>query len=120
MKLTRARKIALAVATAWAPTYLVLFFCVLVFTFLGFPTGLRSNTGSKAMPPALLVIFPLHFFTMLLGIVILVVYLLHALQNEKFDQNTRLLWAILLAVGGLVTMPIYFYKYVLPLSDDPP
>ena len=118
MRLTRGRKIALGIATAWTPTYMVLFLGFFILTFLGAATGARGGAPAKGIPTSFLIMFPFHIFTMLVGIGLLVVYVLHALQNEKLDQNTRLLWAVLISVGSLVAMPIYFYMYVLPLSDD--
>lgn len=49
---------------------------------------------------------------------LLAIYLIHVLQNDKLDKDTRLLWAILIFVGSMIAMPIYFYKYILPLQDD--
>jgi hypothetical protein len=64
------------------------------------------------------VILPLHAFTILLGFVLMTIYMLLALKNEKLEEQVRLLWAILLFVGGPIAMPVYFFKYVLPASDD--
>lgn len=118
VRLTRGKKIALAVATAWPPLYMILFLSVFVLTFLSFATMTKGAAGPKEMPTPFLVIFPLHVVTMLLGMGLLVIYVLHALQNERLDQNTRLLWAVLMFVGNYIAMPIYFCKYVLPLQDD--
>jgi len=120
MRLTRGKKIALAVATAWPPLYVVLFMAVFVLTFIGFAVTARDSAPPKGIPTPFLVIFPLHIFTMLLGFGLLVIYVLHALQNEKLDQHARQLWAILLFVGSFIAMPIYFFKHILPLQDDDP
>jgi hypothetical protein len=118
VRLTRGKKIALALATAWPPLYMILFLGVFMLTFLNFATMTNGAGGPKHIPTPFLVLFPLHALTMLLGIGLLVIYVLHALQNEKLDQNTRVLWAVLIFVGNYIAMPIYFYKYVLPLQDD--
>lgn len=118
MRLTRGKKLALAIATAWTPLYVILFTGFIAFTFIGLsvePSGEAPPTG---MPLPLLVILPLHLITMALSMALLVVYVLHALQNTKLDQNTRNLWALLIFVGNFFAMPIYFYKYILPLQDD--
>lgn len=118
MRLTRGKKIALAVATVWPPLYMLLFLGVFVVAFASLSTASQAGAPPQGMPTLFLVILPLHILTMIEGLGLLVVYVLHALNNEKLDQNTRLLWAILLFVGQFIAMLIYFYQYVLPLSDD--
>ena len=118
MRLTRGKKVALAIATAWPPVYMMLFLGFFAFTFFNLAVARGGGPPPKGMPIAFLVIFPLHAFTMLASMALLVVYVLHALQNNKLDQNTKHLWAILLFVGNFIAMPIYFYKYILPLQDD--
>ena len=118
MRLTRGKKVALAIATAWPPVYMIVFLCFILITFLTFVSAAQGGTPPKGIPTPFLIIFPLHIFTMLLSLALLVVYVLHALQNEKLDRSSRPLWAILIFVGSFIAMPIYFYKYVLPLRDD--
>ncbi len=48
----------------------------------------------------------------------LLVYL-HAMQNEKLPQQSRYIWAVLIFAGPVIAMPAYFFKHVLPLTDDP-
>ena len=118
VRLTRGKKIALAVATAWPPLYLILFLGVFLLTFLSIATMTQGPGGPQAIPTPFLVIFPLHFLTILVSIALCITYVVHALQNEKLDQDNRMLWAVLIIVGNFIIMPIYFYKCVLPLQDD--
>ncbi len=121
MKLSRTRKILLGVATCWPPLYVLLFIVVWVSLFARFVAAAHGspNVTPDDFPSGVfLAIFPLHVLTMVVGLGLLVVYVLHALNNTKLEQNTRVLWAILLFVGNVIAMPIYFFKFVLPLEDD--
>jgi hypothetical protein len=89
-----------------------------VFNFFSFAVVRGGGPPPMGLPVSFLIIFPLHALTMLASMGLLVVYVLHALQNNKLDQNTKHMWAILLFVGNFIAMPIYFYKCILPLQDD--
>ena len=86
-----------------------------IFMFTNFPAMAGKSEG---MPTMFKVIFPLHIFTMLEMFALLIVYVLRALKNERLDQNTRLLWAILLFVGNMLAFPIYYCLHILRPRDS--
>jgi hypothetical protein len=54
MRLTRGKKIALGIATAWAPAHLLVFMgAIFTFMFLRFTTEARGGTPAKGIPTVL-------------------------------------------------------------------
>ncbi len=107
--MSKAQKIILAAFTAWPFLYLILFMCtVFGMIFYGF-----SNEGnSSGMPPIMAVIFILHFLTMIELIALLVIYILHVFRTERMPQDKKVLWAVILFLGNMIAMPIYWYLYI--------
>ncbi|WP_428267972.1 hypothetical protein [Haliangium sp.] len=93
------RHLLLGTLTAWPLVYMVLFIASIVLTPM------------EAIPMDLL--FTVHGATMLLTFGLLAYYLVHALRSPM-PSNERLLWAILLVMGGMLTMPIYWYLHIWP------
>ncbi len=62
------------------------------------------------------VLIGLHIGTMLLIIALLVVYLRDAYSNPCVEDNKRAFWAVVLFMGNMIAMPIYWWVY---LRRDP-
>lgn len=113
--MTHIQKSLLLGATVWPVLYIVGFFGFILWT-MAFIAG-----GPQAGPPPMpgfFVLFALHLLTMLTLLGLLAIYVILALKNEALDQNGRILWAIFMCVGGLIAMPIYFFKYVWPSAPQ--
>jgi hypothetical protein len=117
MRLTRAQKVLLGLATAWPPTYIILLRRFYAATFHAFSAAM-NGTGSLHDFPELPVPFLVHFLMGVLGVALVTTYVLHAAHNDKLGQNGKAIWAILLFFGNWITMPIYFCIHILPLRDD--
>ncbi len=111
--MTTSSKILLGAATAWPIIYMFVFIVTIFSTMRG------AFNGGGFEEPSLMPIFVLHMFTALETLVLLVFYVVHAIRNERLDQNTRLLWAILLFVGNMVAMPIYYIMNIWPTHAEP-
>jgi len=124
MRLTRGKKLALGVATAWPLFYLFLVFALIASfvaaaSFGGGPTFITGR-APHGVPTVFLVLFPLHFLTVILSMGLLIVYVLHAIKNPKLSPSDRQLWAVMIFIGSFVAVPTYYFMHVLPLTDDPP
>ena len=68
---------------------------------------------NNEFPLILLIIFPLHLITILLSLALFILYLIDILINNKsLVDDKKILWVVLLFVGGFITMPFYWYMYV--------
>lgn len=98
----------LGALTLWPPLYLVLFLVViLIATVQG--DGDPDDAGFL-IPFS--VLMGLHIGTMLLIIALLIVYIRDAYSNPRIDDNKRTFWAIVLFMGNMIAMPIYWWVYL--------
>src|SRR6266851_4214923 len=107
--MTKPAKVLLGIVTIWPAIYMAFFFmavCLLFASFLGVP----SEGG---YPGRLLgILFPLHLGT-ILGIVGLgCFYIYHLFKNDLIDQDKKALWAVILLMGNMISMPVYWYLYI--------
>ena len=59
-----------------------------------------------------MIIFPLHFLTMLEIIVLLVIYIGHLFRTDRVPQDKKALWAVVLLLGNMIAMPVYWCLYI--------
>ncbi|NQY07428.1 MAG: PLDc N-terminal domain-containing protein, partial [Flavobacteriaceae bacterium] len=45
---------------------------------------------------------------------LLVYYIIHAVKNQKFDSNQRLMWILILVLAGMIGNIIYYFVEILP------
>jgi hypothetical protein len=68
---------------------------------------------TPAGPPALFqYIFLPHIFTMLLTFVLVAFYIVHVFKNRALKDDRRVLWAVVLFMGGIVAAPIYWWLFI--------
>jgi len=99
-------KIALGAATLWPFVYLVIFFGFI------FSSILFSPGGSGSFPAMFAVLFALHIFTMLLIMGLSIFYIVDVFKNNRVDKDKKALWAVVIFLGNMIAMPIYWYLYI--------
>src|SRR6185436_1345417 len=101
----KSSKLLLAGATVWPFFYMVFFFAfVMLMMFL--------NTTGGEPPVWFFIIFPLHFLTILLIFALTVFYVVNVFRNDRVAKDMKVLWAVVLFMGGIIAMPIYWYLYI--------
>ncbi len=108
------RRVALGVATLWPFLYIVFFIVV-----IGIATvrGGGEPDNELIIPEALL--FALHIFTMLVVVLLMVVYLVHAYRSEELVGDKKTFWVIALFMGNLLAMPVYWWMFLRPGRKKP-
>jgi hypothetical protein len=100
-------KILIGLATCWPVIYLGVFF------FAVFSTLPSTGAGGGAPPGDLFsVILPLHLITMLWIVGLTVFYIVDVFRNRAVTDDKRVLWAVVLFMGNMISMPIYWYLYI--------
>jgi hypothetical protein len=113
--MSRGKAIALAVFTAWPFLYIVLFSCAMAAMMMSD----FAAPGRPSGPPVIVwVIFPLHFLTMLEMLVLLGIYLSHLFRTDRVPQDKKALWAVVLFLGNMIAMPVYWYFYIWRQHDN--
>lgn len=105
--MSNSKKILLGFLAIWPFFYMILFFSFIFYMMFASFSG-----ESEAFTPLVLIIFPLHFLTMIEIAVALTLYIIHAFKNKSFNSDKRLLWTVVIFMGNIISMPIYWYLFV--------
>lgn len=124
-KLSKRTKIILGIATLWPIIYVGLFIVLwftLVFVLAFTAASAPSSSAPAAFPPAFPVFFfaimALHFLTMLWSLALLAIYIVDVFKNKRMDQEKKALWAVVLFLGNVFAMIVYWYLYVWREPQD--
>ena len=85
----------------------------------------NSSRGpmNPIFPVGIGLFFLCHMLTILLMLVLMPLYIILAVKDERHDQTTRIIWVVLLATMGMFANPVYWYLYiwrqVRPLAEPP-
>ncbi len=107
--MSKGKAITLAVFTVWPFLYMILFMCTIFgMVICDFSGGGHSSDPSNIM----MIIFPLHFLTILEIFGLLVIYIVHVFKTDIVSQDKKALWAVVLFLGNMIAMPVYWYLYI--------
>jgi hypothetical protein len=102
-------KILLGLATLWPFLYIIFFF-LFIFSSILFMPGSGENESGPPFFFALL--FALHFLTMIWIMGLTVFYMVNVFRNDRVDKDKKVLWAVVIFMGNMIAMPIYWYLYI--------
>lgn len=69
-------------------------------------------------PAGFILIFVLHMFTILLSFLLMPLYIILAVKNERLDQTMRIVWVVLACTVGMVSNAVYWYLYIWRRPDE--
>ena len=107
--MTKSKAIALAAFTVWPFVYMLLFMASFLLTFA--TMGHQQNSANE-IPWMFKIIIPLHIFTMLEVFVLIAIYIIHLFKTASVAQDKKALWAVVLFMGNIFAMPVYWYLHV--------
>lgn len=107
--MSKGKAITLGIFTIWPFLYMIIFMSSIFGMMM---LGFAGNTPSSEPPFIMMVILPLHFFTMFEIFVLIVIYIINVFKTERVPQDKKALWAVVLFLGNLISMPIYWYLYI--------
>ena len=107
--MTRGKRIALAVFTVWPFLYIILFFGSILGTMI---LASVCNGPPKWLFGVMFVILILHFLTMIEVFSLIAIYIIHVFKTDRIPRDKKVLWAVVLFLGNMLAMPVYWYLYV--------
>lgn len=110
--MSKPAKIALLLATLWPVAYMFLFFCFIITMMVLMPQQ-QAATGS-GLPVWFAAFFVVHFLTIFLVLGLTVIYIINVFRNNRVAQDKKALWAVVIFLGNIVAMPVYWYLYIWP------
>lgn len=63
--------------------------------------------------------FIVHGFIVALNLSLLVFYVKNVFRNQKLSEGEKIRWTILIFLGNIVAMPIYWYYYIWKTDAHP-
>jgi ATP-dependent Zn protease len=84
----------------------------------------RDETGAeprvtRILPVGFAMIFLLHLFTILLLFILMPLYIIFPINNQRLDQTMRIVWVVLACTVGMFADPVYWYLYVWRKPSEP-
>jgi len=104
----KSTKIIIGILTIWPILYL-LFFMVFFFSSFFF---LQGHEDGIFLASNFMILFGLHFFTIIMSMGLLVFYVINIFRNDRVKSNQKTLWAVILFMGNMIAMPVYFYLFI--------
>ncbi len=105
--MSKPAKVILGIATLWPPVYLVIFIGFWFYLVLSI-----TSQGGSGLPFGVIAIFVLHGFTMLWTFALIAIYIYNVFNNGRVANDKKALWAVVLFLGNMIAMPIYWYLYI--------
>ena len=109
------RRWLILAATLWPIVYMAFFFVV-----VGIASIAGDGDPDDDFPVPFGVILALHLLTMLIIVVLLVVYVVDVFRNPRVPQDQRVMWLIVILLGGPIAMPIYWWLHMRPTPAAAP
>ena len=109
MRMSRTLALLIGAATVWPLVYMIGFMASVMFLF-----AQSASNASAPSTDAFRYILILHMITMLVMLGLLAFYITHVFKNAALRDDRRTLWALVLFMGGPVSMPVYLWFYVRP------
>ncbi len=118
MTLSRPQKIVLGALSLWPILHFFVFFGFFVLMFAASvgtaALGPRGNALPAALAGGFALVFLLHFATLALTFGLTVFYIVYLFKTDRVRQDKKALWAVVLFLGNVIAMPVFFYLYVWP------
>lgn len=64
------------------------------------------------IPVGFIIAFGLNLFSTLLFFVLLIIFLINVLGNDRVEKEKKIIWALLIIFGSIVAMPVYWYLFI--------
>ena len=114
MRLNRPVALFVAVLTLAPWGYFVFFFSHFLSRFPTLPNA--------AQPPEQFfqefnMIFRIHMIVMALVLALMAFYIVHLFRSDRVPGDKKALWAVVLFLGNLLAMPVYWYLYMWPKAN---
>ena len=104
-------KILLGIATLLPFACIVLFYVSFMAFFCLMASGLARELDARVAAFFFLP-FVLYFLAFLAIAALLVVYMMHLFKTRRVPKDQRALWAVVLLLGNMLAMPVYWYLYI--------
>ncbi len=108
--MSKPTKLLVVFTTFWPAIYMIGFF---VFVFVFFLSMLLNlPIEAETFHRLLVIVVPLHLLTFAIIVALSVFYIYHLFRNDRIAPETKPVWAVVLLMGNVISMPVYWYVYI--------
>jgi len=112
-------KVLLGILT-FLPMLLLLTYIVYIFAAF-IPTAIQLENSHQEFPVELFQSLSVMIFLIILALIIklgiMIYYIVHASNNPKNENNTKIMWIVLLVLVGSISSIVYYFIEILPSKD---
>ena len=112
-------KVLLGILT-FLPMLLLLTYIVFIFAAF-IPTAIQLENSHQDVPielfQSLSVMILIIVIAMIIKLGIMIYYIIHASNNPKNENNTKIMWIVLLVLVGSISSIVYYFIEILPSKD---
>jgi NADH:ubiquinone oxidoreductase subunit 6 (subunit J) len=116
----KSTKIWLGILT-FLPMFLIFAYIFYIFTAF-IPTAMRLEDSHQEVPMELFQSISVMILFIVLAIIIkmgiMIYYIVHASNNPKNENNTKIMWIVLLVLVGTISSIVYYFLEILPSKDN--
>jgi len=113
-------KIWLGILT-FLPMFLIFAYIFYIFTTF-IPTAIRLEDSHQEVPMEFFQSISVMILFIVLAIIIkmgiMIYYIVHASNNPKNENNTKIMWIVLLVLVGTISSIVYYFLEILPSKDN--
>ena len=115
MPLTKPVKLLVGALSLWPFVYMVIFFLFVATSMFWMASTEGTRAGHHSGPPAaFMVLAAAHFATILLMFGLIAFYVIFLFKTDRVPNDKKALWAVVLFLGNMLAMPVFFYLYIWP------
>ncbi len=112
MRVNRGFAVIVAILTVAPWAYLVFFLSYLMPKFMSFTTP--GGPPPEEFHHLFDNVFRWHLGIMGLVVALTILYIVHLFRTDRVPADKKALWAVVLLLGNILAMPVYWYLYVWP------
>ena len=116
----KSTKIWLGILT-FLPMFLIFAYIFYIFTSF-IPTAIRLENSHQEVPIELFQSISVMILFIVLAVIIkmgiMIYYIVHASNNAKNENNTKIMWIVLLVLVGTISSIVYYFLEILPSKDN--
>ena len=106
MTLSRSAKVLIGALTLWPILHIFIFMWSVAVSF-----GAGPSQGPDEWFKWLMI---LHLGTMVVILALITFYIVELFRTERVREDRKALWAVVLFLGNMISMPIFFWLYIWP------
>lgn len=110
MNLSQPTKLFVGAMTLLPIAYMVFFIVTMV----------SATAATPDKPDNFELLFRLHLGTMFLMLLLMIFYIVYLFRTPRIPQDKKALWAVVLFMGNIIAMPVFWYLHVWPDGPTEP